>query len=79
MFAKPGYTTPPTCTSTKETSPPTPITTCSPTPNFDLSAGSPTLNTGNASLGSADFGTVDFNGNPRVNSQGQINMGAYEQ
>jgi hypothetical protein len=30
-------------------------------------------------LGSADFGTVDFSGNPRVNSQGQINMGAYEQ
>ena len=31
------------------------------------------------SLGAADFGTMDFNGNPRVNSSGQINMGAYEQ
>jgi hypothetical protein len=79
VFAKPGYTTSPTCTSTKESSPPTPITTCSPTPNFDLTASSPALNTGNAGLGSADFGTVDFSGNPRVNSQGQINMGAYEQ
>jgi hypothetical protein len=79
VFAKPDYTTLPTCTSTKESSPPTPITTCSPTPNFDLSAGSPALNTGNAGLGAADFGTVDFNGNPRVNSHGQINMGAYEQ
>jgi hypothetical protein len=79
VFAKPNYTTPPTCNSTQESSPPTPITTCSPPPNFDLSAGSPALNTGNASLGSADFGTVDFNGNPRVNSKGQINMGAYEQ
>ncbi len=79
VFAKPDYTTAPTCTSTKESSPPTPVTTCSPTPNFDLSAGSPAFNSGNAGLGSAAFGTVDFNGNPRVNSQGQINMGAYEQ
>lgn len=79
VFAKPDYTTVPTCTSTKESSPPTPITSCSPTPNLDLSAGSPALNAGNAALGAGDFGTVDFNGNPRVNSQGQINMGAYEQ
>ena len=79
VFSKPDYTTLPTCTSTKESSPPTPVTTCSPTPNFDLSADSPALNSGNAGLGSADFGTVDFNGNPRVNSKGQINMGAYEQ
>jgi hypothetical protein len=66
-------------TTTKESAPPTPITTCSPTPNLDLSAGSPALNTGNAALGSADFGAVDFNGNPRVNASGEINMGAYEQ
>jgi hypothetical protein len=79
VFAKPGYLTVPTCTATKESSPPTPITACSPTPNFDISAGSPALNAGNAALGSADFGTVDFNGNPRVNESGQINMGAYEQ
>jgi hypothetical protein len=79
VFANPEYATLPACTSTKESSPPTPVTTCSPMPNFDLSAGSPALNTGNAGLGSADFGTVDFNGNPRVNSKGEINIGAYEQ
>jgi hypothetical protein len=79
VFAKPDYITPPTCTSTKESSPPTPVTTCSPAPDFDLAAGSPAINAGNAGLGSAAFGTVDFNGNPRVNSQGQINIGAFEQ
>jgi hypothetical protein len=79
VFANPDYLTPPTCTSTKESGPPTPLTTCSPTPNFDISTTSPAENTGNASLGSADFGTVDFNGNPRVSASGQINMGAFEQ
>ncbi len=79
VFANPDYLTVPTCTSTVESGPPTPITTCSPTPNFDISTSSQAENTGNASLGSADFGTVDFNGNPRVNANGQINMGAYEQ
>jgi hypothetical protein len=79
VFANPDYLTVPTCKSTTSSSPPTPITTCTPTPNFDISTSSPAENTGNASLGSADFGTVDFNGNPRVNASGQINMGAYEQ
>jgi Right handed beta helix region len=79
VFANPDYLTAPTCTSTKESAPPTPLTSCSPTPNFDISASSPAENTGNASLGSADFGTVDFNGNPRLNANGQINMGAFEQ
>jgi hypothetical protein len=79
VFANPNFLTLTTCTSTVQSGPPTPITTCTPTPNFDITTGSPALNTGNASLGSADFGTVDFNGNPRVNSSGQINMGAYEQ
>jgi len=79
VFANPDYLTIPTCTSTTHSSPPTPITTCTPTPNFDIATNSPAENTGNASLGSADFGTVDFNGNPRVNSNGQINMGAFEQ
>ena len=79
VFANPDYLTLPSCTSTVESGPPTPLTNCSPTPNFDISTSSPAENTGNASLGSADFGTVDFNGNPRVNSNGQINMGAYEQ
>lgn len=79
VFLNPDYLTVPTCTSTKESGPPTPITTCTPTPNFDILTSSPAENTGNVSLGSADFGTVDFNGNPRVNANGQINMGAYEQ
>jgi hypothetical protein len=79
VFANPDYLTTPTCKSTVESGPPTPITTCSPTPDFDIPTNSPAENTGNASLGSADFGTVDFNGNPRVNSAGQINIGAFEQ
>jgi hypothetical protein len=79
VFANPDYLTVPTCTSTTSKTPPTPITTCSPTPNFDIPTTSPAENTGNASLGMADFGTVDFNGNPRLNANGQINMGAYEQ
>lgn len=79
VFANPDYLTLTTCISTTAKTPPTPITTCSPTPNFDISTSSPAENTGNVSLGSADFGTVDFNGNPRVNANGQINMGAYEQ
>jgi hypothetical protein len=79
VFANPDYITAPTCTSTKESGPPTPLTSCSPTPNFDISASSPGENTGNAALGSTDFGTVDFNGNPRLNANGQINMGAFEQ
>lgn len=79
VFANSAYITVPTCTSTQYSSPPTPITSCTPTPNFDIATTSPAENTGNASLGSADFGTVDFNGNPRVNSSGQINMGAFEQ
>lgn len=79
VFANPDYLTLTTCKSTVESGPPTPITTCFPAPNFDISTTSPAENTGNASLGSADFGSVDFNGNPRVNANGQINMGAYEQ
>ena len=79
VFANPAFITAPTCTSTQYSSPPTPITSCTPTPNFDIPTTSPAENTGNASLGSGDFGTVDFNGNPRVNSSGQINMGAFEQ
>jgi hypothetical protein len=79
LTVNPDYLTIPACASTKESSPPTPITTCSPTPNFDIPTSSPAENTGNAGLGTAVFGTVDFNGNPRLNSNGQINMGAYEQ
>jgi hypothetical protein len=47
--------------------------------DLDISASSPAESAGDASLGPSDFGTVDFNGNPRVNNSGQINMGAYEQ
>jgi hypothetical protein len=79
LTANPDYLTVPTCTSTKESAPPSPITACSPTPNFDIPTTSPAENSGNASLGTADFGTVDFNGNPRLNAKGQINLGAYEQ
>ena len=79
LTVNPDYLTVPTCTSTKESAPPSPITTCSPTPDFDIPSTSPAVNAGNASLGTADFGTVDFNGNPRLNANGQINLGAYEQ
>jgi hypothetical protein len=91
VFANPAYITVPTCTSTQYSSPPTPITTCTPTPNFDIPTSSPAANTGNTGLGTPGsgyssyqqsqpfVGSVDFNGNPRVNSSGQINIGAFEQ
>jgi hypothetical protein len=60
--------------------------------NLDIPSSSSAFNTGNAGLGSPSgsgwssyqlsepfVGSVDFNGNPRVNSSGEINMGAYEQ
>lgn len=46
--------------------------------NFDLASGSPALNAG-VNLGVNTVGVLDFAGNPRVNSSGQINVGAYEQ
>lgn len=45
-------------------------------PNLDVTAGSPAVGVG-ANLGPSVVGTVDFAGNPRVNS-GAINLGAYE-
>ncbi len=57
-------------------------------PNLDLQSGSPAINTGGTSLtcsqgycgsGTSIYGSVDFAGNPRFNSSGQINIGAYEQ
>ena len=46
--------------------------------NFDLASGSPAVNTG-TNLGVNVVGVLDYAGNPRVNSNGQINIGAYEQ
>jgi hypothetical protein len=56
--------------------------------NFDLQSGSPAINAGSASLtcsvgycgsSSSIYGSTDYAGNPRINSSGQINIGAYEQ
>jgi hypothetical protein len=46
--------------------------------NFDLASGSPAINAG-TNLGVNTVGVLDYAGNPRVNSSGQINIGAYEQ
>jgi hypothetical protein len=46
--------------------------------NFDLASGSPALNAG-TNLGVNTIGVLDYAGNPRVNVNGQINVGAYEQ
>jgi hypothetical protein len=39
---------------------------------------SPAVNAG-SNLGVNTVGVLDFAGNPRVNGNGQINIGAYEQ
>jgi hypothetical protein len=67
-FENPDYLTLTTCTGL----------VCSPAPDLDISTGSPAENTG-INLGAADVGIVDFAGNSRVNDNGQINIGAYEQ
>ena len=46
--------------------------------NFDLASGSPAINAG-TNLGVNTVGVLDYAGNQRVNSSGQINIGAYEQ
>jgi hypothetical protein len=57
-------------------------------PDLDVASNSPAVNAGSTSLtcsigycGSATsiYGSTDYAGNPRVNSSGQINIGAYEQ
>ena len=57
-------------------------------PNLDLQSGSPAINAGSTALlcsvgycgsSSSIYGDVDYAGNPRINSSGQINIGAYEQ
>ncbi len=56
--------------------------------NFDLQSGSPAINAGSTNLtcsvgycgsSSSIYGSTDYAGNPRINSSGQINIGAYEQ
>jgi hypothetical protein len=47
-------------------------------PNLDLQAGSPALLAG-VDLGAAIVGNVDFAGNPRINGNGQISIGALQQ
>jgi hypothetical protein len=47
-------------------------------PNLDTGANSQANNLGQ-NLGPDVVGVLDFSGNPRVNSNGQINAGAYEQ
>jgi len=47
-------------------------------PNLDVTSSSPAVNAG-TNLGSIVVGILDFAGNPRVNANGQINIGAYEQ
>jgi hypothetical protein len=46
-------------------------------PNFDIASGSAAIGKGNDNLGPADFGFLDFAGNPRTIG-GAIDMGAYE-
>jgi hypothetical protein len=57
-------------------------------PNLDVASNSPAVNAGSTSLtcsvgfcgsGTSIYGSTDYSGNPRVNSSGQINIGAYEQ
>jgi hypothetical protein len=57
-------------------------------PNLDLQSGSPAINAGSTSLtcsvgycgsGTSIYGSTDYAGNARINSSGQINIGAYEQ
>jgi hypothetical protein len=47
-------------------------------PNLDVASTSPAVNAG-TNLGSSVVGILDYAGNPRVNVNGQINVGAYEQ
>jgi hypothetical protein len=57
-------------------------------PNLDVASNSPAVNAGSTSLtcsvgfcgtSTSIYGSTDYAGNPRVNSGGQINIGAYEQ
>lgn len=57
-------------------------------PDLDVASGSPAINAGSTSLtcsvgycgtGTSIYGITDYAGNPRINSNGQIDIGAYEQ
>jgi len=57
-------------------------------PNLDVTSSSPAINAGSTTLscsvgycgsGNSIYGSTDYAGNPRINSNGQINIGAYEQ
>jgi hypothetical protein len=56
-------------------------------PNLDVASNSPAVNAGSTNLtcsvgycnGTSIYGSTDYAGNPRINSSGQINIGAYEQ
>lgn len=57
-------------------------------PDLDIEPNSPAVNAGSTSLtcnvgfcgnSNSIYGSTDFAGNPRINSDGQINIGAYEQ
>jgi hypothetical protein len=65
---------------------------CATAANLDIRGGSPAANAGNNALGTPSgsayskyersqpfVGSVDFDSHPRVNSDGQINIGAYEE
>jgi hypothetical protein len=47
-------------------------------PNLDVAVNSPAIDLG-TNLGPDVVGVLDFNGNPRVGANGQINAGAYQQ
>lgn len=56
-------------------------------PDLDVASNSPAINAGSTSLscsvgycgtGMSIYGSTDYAGNPRINANGQINIGAYE-
>jgi hypothetical protein len=94
-FANPAYLALPTCSATglvPTGGGKTAASSCTTPANLDLQGTSPAWSVGNSNLGSPSgsgyssyetsqpfVGLVDFGGNSRVNANGQINIGAYEQ
>jgi hypothetical protein len=95
VFADPTYLALPSCSATglvPTGGGKTAASSCTTPANLDLLGTSPAWNAGNSNLGSPAgsgyssyensqpfVGLVDFGGNSRVNANGQINIGAYEQ